>query len=210
MYQGPCHNFPRKEAPYFGHLQLPIAVGFSAHLNRDTFAPQAAPRCLTADNGHPHHGRHNPATTVGRENRVASNQRVRKTCDYGVEAQPRREDALLSFNHDIPSDFSAWTERLERLSIEFRLDSAGIPQRQDELVLSLPMRLFSGPQQCFLRAAAIDLDHNPTQLVGLEVQRAPDLPRLECARGQQSGLSDRKSTRLNSSHEWISRMPSSA
>ena len=102
---------PHKEVPYFHYLQSRASAVCPTRLDRDTFAPQAALRCRTADNGHPHHGRHNPATTVGRENRVASNQRVRKTCGYGVEAQPRREDALLSFNHDIPNGFSAWTER---------------------------------------------------------------------------------------------------
>ena len=40
---------------------------------------------------------------------------------------------------------------------------------------------------------------NTTLLIGTDEQRLPELKEI-----------DRKSTRLNSSHEWISRMPSSA
>ena len=38
----------------------------------------------------------------------------------------------------------------------------------------------------------------------------PDLILLDINLGAWNGFEDRKSTRLNSSHEWISRMPSSA
>ena len=37
-----------------------------------------------------------------------------------------------------------------------------------------------------------------------------ELSAISCAIGPGSYTGDRKSTRLNSSHEWISRMPSSA
>ena len=69
-----------------------------------------------------------------------------------------------------------------------------------------------------LRSLIADARYEVIPLKNLEAQ-LPHIPAgasvsVTCsfAKGQQTtlDLTDRKSTRLNSSHEWISRMPSSA
>src|SRR5689334_11544603 len=70
----------------------------------------------------------------------------------------------LSFEQNVAGNFSAWPECFLGLAIQLRLDAAGISKRQHELILSFPLGFFTRPQQRFLRAAAIDLNHNPAQL----------------------------------------------
>ena len=48
------------------------------------------------------------------------------------------------------------------------------------------------------------------QAVYVGEERLGPVPRLAICQNVNGPLTDRKSTRLNSSHEWISRMPSSA
>ena len=76
----------------------------------------------------------------------------------------------LALDDNIACDFSARTERLLRLAIEFGFDASGITKRQDKLVLAFPSSLFSRSEQGLLRTTAIDLNDDPTQLCGLKIQ----------------------------------------
>ena len=146
MYQGPCHALLTRKC----HIFITYNRGLQPYAQRaSTVTPLRHKQPLDA-------AQRTTVTriTVGITRQLPSAEKTAwrrisasgKPDGYGVEAQPRREDALLSFNHEIPSDFSAWTERLERFSVEFRFHAAGVPQRQDELILSLPVSLFSRTQ----------------------------------------------------------------
>ena len=84
--------------------------------------------------------------------------------------QKIREERGLSFEQNVAGNFSAWPERLLGLAIQLRLDAAGISKRQHELILSFPLGFFTRPQQRFLRAPAVDLNHNPAQLGRFEIK----------------------------------------
>ena len=66
---------------------------------------------------------------------------------------------------------------------------------------------------CLLREAAMTDDNNnatPGDLAVVADMREMTKPHFEAMLGQGERTTDRKSTRLNSSHEFVSRMPSSA
>ena len=72
------------------------------------------------------------------------------------------------------------------------------------------MSTFRRPAGVFLRIAAAAFPSLVAATAGADGLPVTAPVRTEPVRFQDEILPDRKSTRLNSSHEWISRMPSSA
>ena len=83
----------------------------------------------------------------------------------------------LTFDDDIARNFAARAEGFLRFAIEFGLDTPGVTERQDKLVLAFPSGLFPRSEQSLLRTAAINLNDHPTQLCRLKIQRQLSLCR---------------------------------
>jgi hypothetical protein len=85
----------------------------------------------------------------------------------------RRDSAgeRLALDNNIARDFATRAEGLLRYAIELGLDSPCVTKRQGKLVLAFPCGLFSRSEQDLLRATAIDLNDDPTQLCRFKLKR---------------------------------------
>ena len=123
-----------------------LLLSDSGHVkNRDTFVPQPAsdpPQC------------------------GVDNFCLLEMSGLGTEGVTKR----LSLENDVSCDFSAGSEWLLWFAVQVRFDPSCISQGQNELVLSLPVRLLAWSKERLLRTAVINLHHHPTQLGGFQIQ----------------------------------------
>ena len=75
-----------------------------------------------------------------------------------------------TLDQDVPDDLAARAKGFLRFAVHFSANPTGVAKRHGELVLRFPLRSFTRPQLCFLRAPRIDLNHHPTQFSRVKVK----------------------------------------